>query len=245
MIEFLSSWAKGLGLSIVVVSILEMLLPNNKTKKYIRMVMGIYVLFTIISPFIENKELLDVNNIDFEEYMTTQTSTEVDQTSMNKRIEELYVEELEKDITKKVEDKGYVVTKCKVDAQISSEEEETKINKITLNIEKSSNQAENLNIDEGSESQNGDVSIENTENENNSLENKIVIGIQKIKPINTSISTQSDNNQSLSDEDEKSDNSQPQSSSEEKSKIKNEDIQNIKKFLIEEYGVSEKCLKIN
>ena len=34
MIEFLSSWAKGLGVVIVIVSVLEMLLPNNKTKKY-------------------------------------------------------------------------------------------------------------------------------------------------------------------------------------------------------------------
>ena len=31
MIEFLSSWAKSLGVTIVIVSILEMLLPNNKT----------------------------------------------------------------------------------------------------------------------------------------------------------------------------------------------------------------------
>ena len=48
MIKFFSSWVKTLGLAIVIVSILEMLLPNNKTKKYIRMVMGIYILFTII-----------------------------------------------------------------------------------------------------------------------------------------------------------------------------------------------------
>ena len=57
MIDFFSSWTKTLGLSIVIVSILEMLLPNNKTKKYVRMVMGIYILFTIISPFISNKEI--------------------------------------------------------------------------------------------------------------------------------------------------------------------------------------------
>ena len=55
MIEVLSSWAKGLGLSIVVVSILEMILPNNKTKKYVRMVMGIYILFNIISPLVKNQ----------------------------------------------------------------------------------------------------------------------------------------------------------------------------------------------
>jgi len=71
MIEFLSSWAKGLGLAIVIVSILEMLLPNNKNKKYIRIVMGIFILFNIISPFIQNKELLNIENIDFEDYVTT------------------------------------------------------------------------------------------------------------------------------------------------------------------------------
>ena len=60
MIQFLSSWAKSLGLTIVVVSILEMLLPNNKNKKYIRMVMGIYVIFTMISPVINNKDVFDL-----------------------------------------------------------------------------------------------------------------------------------------------------------------------------------------
>ena len=58
MVKFFSSWVKTLGLAIVIVSILEMLLPNNKTKKYIRMVMGIYILFTIISPFISTKKFL-------------------------------------------------------------------------------------------------------------------------------------------------------------------------------------------
>ena len=35
MVNFLSSWVKNLSLAIIVVSILEMLLPNNKTKKYV------------------------------------------------------------------------------------------------------------------------------------------------------------------------------------------------------------------
>ena len=39
MIEVISSWAKSLGVAIVLVSIIEMILPNNKTKKYIRMVL--------------------------------------------------------------------------------------------------------------------------------------------------------------------------------------------------------------
>ena len=66
MIEILSSWAKGLGITIVIVSIFEMLLPNNRTKKYIRMVLGVYVIFNIVSPLIKNKDVFNFNNIDLE-----------------------------------------------------------------------------------------------------------------------------------------------------------------------------------
>ena len=48
MIEIISTWAKNLGVTIVLVSIIEMILPNNKTKKYIRMILGIFVIFNII-----------------------------------------------------------------------------------------------------------------------------------------------------------------------------------------------------
>ena len=204
MINFLSSWAKGLGLSIVIVSILEMVLPNNKTKKYVRMVMGLYVIFTIVSPIIKNKDKLYIGNIDA--YVNTvATSVSVNQTSMDNRIEELYIEELQKDITKKIEEKGYKVLKCKVNAKISNNENETKINLIKLNLEKNLENQENSKNNEQDES----------------IENKIVVQVQKIKPIEI--------------KKEKAENTN----------IENTDIQNIKKFLVEEYGVSEKCLKIN
>lgn len=206
MIEFLSSWVKGLGLAIVVISILEMLLPNNKTKKYIRMVMGIYVLFTIISPFVSNKELFNINNINLEDYTTAQASTNLDQSSMNERIEELYIEELEKDIIKKLKEKGYEAINCKVKVQISDKEEETRINKIKMNVRK--------------------LQENKTNEKEENLENKIVTQIQKIKPIDTSIKEEN----VIEGRD---------------IKINKSDIQNIKKFLIEEYEVNEKCLEIN
>lgn len=215
MIEFMSSWVKGLGLAIVIISILEMLLPNNKTKKYIRMVMGIYLLFTIISPFIANQNIFTGDNFDFKNYTTMETSTMLNQNSMNERIEELYIQELEKDIEKKLEEKGYVVESCKVKAQISDIEEETKITKIKIKIQKS---VEN----ETEESK--------TEQEQD-LENKMVTEIQKIKPIDTTIQGK--------------ENTENKKEQEEKVEVQKSDIQNIKKFLIEEYGVNEKCLEIN
>jgi len=208
MIEFLSSWAKGIGVTIVVVSIFEMLLPNNNTKKYIRMVLGVYVIFNMISPFIQNKEVFNLDNINLEEYKTVATST-VDQTSMDERIKELYEEELEKDITKKLKEKGYEVIKCKVNTQISDKEEESKINKIKLTVQKSKEEQQ-------------------TESEE-STEDKIVTQIQKIKKVNTKIEI----------------NNKTESENEKVQKATKTDIQNVKKFLIEEYGVNEKCLEIN
>lgn len=214
MIEFISSWVKGLGSAIVIVSILEMLLPNNKTKKYIRMVMGIYILFTIVSPFVSHQKDFNINDINLEEYTTTETSTRVDQSSMNERIQELYIQELEKDITKKLTEKGYQVNSCKVKAEISDNEEESKITKIKINVQKSQKVTNN----------------ENDEKEN--LENQVVAEIQKIKPVDTSIKK---------DDAEEKENTEEDSNT----KVNKADIQNIKKFLIEEYGVNEKCLAIN
>ena len=137
MIENLSSWAKSIVLAIMIVSILEMLLPNNKTKKYVKMVMGVFVLYNIISPLIQNKNSLSFSQASIEQYTNTAIEKiEVNQESMDKRLEELYIQELEKDITKKVEKQGYTVKTCKVKAKISDNENDTGITKIKLKVEK-------------------------------------------------------------------------------------------------------------
>ena len=164
MIENLSSWAKGITLAVIVVSILEMLLPNNKTKKYIKMVMGVFILFNIISPFINANDLKNLNEIDASKYVNENNKNYVEQKSMDERLEELYIEEIEKDIIKKVEKKGYKVSMCKVDAKITKNEEETGITKIKLKVEKTG---------------------EAKQEENSSIENQRVTQVQKIKKVNT------------------------------------------------------------
>ena len=218
MIEFLSSWAKSLGLAIIVISVLEMLLPNNKTKKYVRMVFGLYIIFNIVSPFIKNKDILDVSSYDMNEYVGDYTTnqTQEEQNSVDSQIEEIYIRELEKDITRKVEKLGYQVTTCNVYATLSSENEENYIEQIVLTVEKNEEQE---NDQQGNET-------EQTE----TIEDKLVKEIQKIKPVNTTIGQ-------INKTEEKQDES--------KQNINNSDIQKIKKFLKEEYGVEERCLKIN
>lgn len=218
MIEFLSDWAKSLGLAIIVISILEMLLPNNKTKKYVRMVFGIYIIFNIISPFVQNKDILDVSSYDLNEYIGNYTTNQTngEQSTVNSQIEEIYIGELEKDITKKVEKLGYQVITCNVYATLSSENEENYIEEIVLTVEKNEEQENNRQ--------------ENGTEQSETIEDKLVNEIQKIKPVNTTVGKIN-----------KTDKEQDES----KQNISNRDIQKIKKFLKEEYGVEETCLKIN
>ena len=224
MIEFISTWAKSLGVTIVLVSIIEMLLPNNKTKKYIRVVLGVFVLFNIISPFIKNKEQLniitEINSADLEKYSSeyenykssdnnneSENNSNLNQTSMDKRITELYKQELERSIKNKIEEIGYEVESCKVEAQII--DNETGIKKVRVKI--------------GGKKEGNNENEENKNNESNNnektAEEKVVEEIEKIKKVD-------EINILKNKEDD----------AEENSKITKTDIQNIKNILKEEYG---------
>ena len=226
MLDVITDWAKNIVLAVILISILEMLLPNNKTKKYIKMVLGIYLLFNIISPIINNKETFSLSNFDINNYTSSiekQTNAEtVNQESMDKRIEEIYLEELEKDITTKLENKGYKISNCSVKGKFSSNEE-NKISSISLEVEKKENK---ISSSENSEKKNKNED-EEEKNEGETLETVMIEEIQKIKKVEIG--------------EGKADNQ----TKEEKNNLNDTEIQEIKRFLIEEYGVNEECLKIN
>ena len=135
MINFISSWAEQIVLAVIVATIIELILPKNKNKKYIQMVIGVYVLFNIISPIIKNKDNFSVEKYNTEKY-ESQSQYEIDQSSMDTRIEKIYLEELEKKTQEKFQDNGYVVTKCKVDAVLDTTKKNAGISLITIKIEK-------------------------------------------------------------------------------------------------------------
>ena len=205
MIACFSEWAKNLTLAVVIVSLFEMLLPNNKTKKYIKVVMGLYILFNILSPFVKKDVSFELENVIENSKSKTVSTEEVNQTSMDTRLKQICKEELEKDITKKVEEQGYVVENCNIDIKI---EEETNIEKITLKVKKL----------------NEEIKKEEKQKQND-IQQKLVKEVQKIKKVQIGESKQENKNV---DEN-----------------LSAQDISNIKNFLIKEYEVNEKCLKIN
>lgn len=154
----LSSWASGVIVAIIAAKILEMLLPEGNNKKYIKVIIGIYVLFTIISPVVSG--LLDEEfNIEaiFASASEYEYSTEQVEANNDKLILSTYTTNLKEDVKKKLSDKGYKADEInievgtneanygqiqKMDIIVSKMEEEKKvqeIEKIDINI---SNKAE-------------------------------------------------------------------------------------------------------
>lgn len=132
MINFLSSWAEQVILAVIIATILELILPNSKNKKYVQMVIGVYVLFNIISPIIKNKEKLVFSEIDLDKYITT--STKVEQSSMDARLEKIYLDELENNIKSKFKNVGIEIIKCTIDAELDTTKKNAGIHSIDVKI---------------------------------------------------------------------------------------------------------------
>lgn len=132
MINFLSSWAEQVILAVIIATILELILPNSKNKKYVQMVIGVYVLFNIISPIIKNKEKLVFSEIDLDKYITT--STKVEQSSMDARLEKIYLDELENNIKSKFKNVGIEIIKCTIDAELDTTKKNAGIHSIYVKV---------------------------------------------------------------------------------------------------------------
>ena len=132
MINFLSSWAEQVILAVIIATILELILPNSKNKKYVQMVIGVYVLFNIISPIIKNKEKLVFSEIDLDKYITT--STKVEQSSMDARLEKIYLDELGNNIKSKFKNAGIEIIKCTIDAELDTTKKNAGIHSIDVKV---------------------------------------------------------------------------------------------------------------
>ena len=132
MINFLSSWAEQVILAVIIATILELILPNSKNKKYVQMVIGVYVLFNIISPIIKNREKLVFSEIDLDKYITT--STKIEQSSMDARLEKIYLDELENNIKSKFKNAGIEIIKCTIDAELDTTKKNAGIHSIDVKV---------------------------------------------------------------------------------------------------------------
>ena len=138
MINWISSWANSVIIAVIIATIIEMILPKGNNKKYIKTVIGVFILFSIIAPVISkiSSNDFDLNNIiDKYNIVDDYESHEVSSIDINKNVKDVYVDNLVTDIKNKVKEKGYNVLDVDVDIDMS-DDNYGKINSIYVSLSK-------------------------------------------------------------------------------------------------------------
>ena len=157
-INFISAWAQGIIVSVIIATIIEMILPNNSNSKYIKMVIGVFILFSIVSPII-NKISGKNKSLDLDYYSKYASNESVETSSAidnNELIKQMYEENLKIDMKTKISQKGYLVGE--LDVEILNNDEFT-LNSIKMKIVGT---AKNQN--KGGNNQKTTTVVENVEN---------------------------------------------------------------------------------
>lgn len=172
MINWITNWAEAIIIAVVIATIIEMILPEGNCKKYIKVVIGVYILFTIISPVITKftgKTVSVSDLIDLSKYVDEVKEKEKSQKLLAQNnetnIKDMYISNLKTDIKSKLKGKGYTTQNINLD--VSNDENYT-LNKIYLSVSK---------IDENEEADNtqtNEISKIETVNEVNvSISNEV------------------------------------------------------------------------
>lgn len=140
MVSFLSTWAEQIIVAVIIATIIEMILPNGNNKKYIKAVIGVYILFTIISPILAKITNIDLDKIDYEKYFkemdTYQTISQSLTKNNDKSIEEIYENNIKQDMELKLKEQGYIVQNIDLNIEFINELNYGKINSINLSVYK-------------------------------------------------------------------------------------------------------------
>jgi len=137
--NFISDWINGIIIAIIINTIVELIIPEGKNKKYIRTVMGIYVSFVIISPIITKIKNVDINLIDLIKEYTVQDYAIQTSIDVNKYVEDTYTAKIKEDIENKLMQKDYTVISSEVIIEQKNENTYGEILGIRLNLKKAKN----------------------------------------------------------------------------------------------------------
>ena len=126
MANSISMWAQGIIIAIIVGSIIQMLLPENKNKKYIKVIIGVYILFCIISPVIGKD--LKFNELELDKYMNIEQINEEEENSIyDENIKQTFKNKIILNIQSQLKARGYESNNIQIDIN-----DECKILKIKI-----------------------------------------------------------------------------------------------------------------
>lgn len=209
-------------MAIIIGTVIEMILPEGNCKKYIKVVIGIYIVFTIVSPVITKftgesisvSEALELDKYVQEAESSIATGNSINADNQN-NIMSMYVSGLKEDIAAKLRTKGYEASNIEV--EIADTENYT-INSISL-------QAVRLQEDKDTDEPEVQENV-NTVEKIESVE-KVDIDLDNSKTNEEYSNTENDTTEKTEE------------------KLSNKEIKEIKEYLSSVYEVREDNITIN
>ena len=160
--SFITMWAQGIIVAVIIATIIEMILPTNSNGKYVKVVIGMFVLFTIISPVINKFKNNDIDIINADDYLKNSENQTLETSSINlsneNTIKRMYEENLKVDIKSKVSQKGYTTDEIKLEILDNGE---YTLNRIEFRVTAKNNAS---NSNQENNANNTTTIIENIEN---------------------------------------------------------------------------------
>ena len=172
--NWISGWIQGIIIAVIIGTIIEMLLPDGNCKKYVKVVIGVYILFSIVSPVItkftgNEFRVSDIYDINTYIEVSAKSSQENIENSQQNQIKQVYITNLKNDMKQKIQEKGYSVKSLTL--EISNDEQYT-LKKIFAQVSKRKNEENNevkganeinITISNTTENIEGDISISTKE----------------------------------------------------------------------------------
>lgn len=136
--NWISGWIQGIIIAVIIGTIIEMLLPDGNCKKYVKVVIGVYILFSIVSPVItkftgNEFRVSDIYDINTYIEVSAKSSQENIENSQQNQIKQVYITNLKNDMKQKIQEKGYSVKSLTL--EISNDEQYT-LKKIFAQVSK-------------------------------------------------------------------------------------------------------------
>lgn len=143
--NWISGWIQGIIIAVIIGTIIEMLLPDGNCKKYVKVVIGVYILFSIVSPVITKVtgnefRVSDIYDINTYIEVSAKSSQENIENSQQNQIKQVYITNLKNDMKQKIQEKGYSVKSLTL--EISNDEQYT-LKKIVAQVTKRKNEENN------------------------------------------------------------------------------------------------------
>ena len=147
MIDLFKNFVNSLLCIGIFITFIKLIMPSGKVKKYIYSLIGIITITTIVSPFINFMQNVDVeesikdviSNID----MSENTSDDKAQTSTNSSVKDVFLDKLKTDIKDKLTQNSVTTDKIEIYIDDSYNIEKMEIN--IKNLRKTNSSLENVN----------------------------------------------------------------------------------------------------